>query len=121
MKTTVFRKVLGGLSLTTALFVFQACYGTGMDYMTDVLIEGQVRAKTSELPIPGIKVSVPESGHYTMSDDKGRFSFFSMWRDSLTLRFEDVDSTQNGQYMSRDTIFRVDRENVFLVVDLEKK
>jgi hypothetical protein len=32
------RKLLGGLSLTSALFIFQACYGTPHDMGLDIFI-----------------------------------------------------------------------------------
>ncbi|MBQ1408642.1 MAG: hypothetical protein IIY87_02655 [Bacteroidales bacterium] len=33
----LFRKILGGLSLTTAMFVFQACYGTMSSAEIDIV------------------------------------------------------------------------------------
>ena len=52
------RRIVGGLSFTSALFVFQACYGTPQDFGLDILLEGQVKSKSTGLPIQGIKVSV---------------------------------------------------------------
>ena len=51
MKTNWIKKLIGGLSLTSTMFIFQACYGTPQDFGMDVLIEGQVKSKTSGLPI----------------------------------------------------------------------
>jgi hypothetical protein len=40
MKRNLLRRVLGSLSLTTAAFIFQACYGTPQDFGLDVYISG---------------------------------------------------------------------------------
>jgi hypothetical protein len=55
MKRDWKRKIIGGLCLTSIAFVFQACYGTPQDFGEDLLIEGQVKSKTTGLPIKGIK------------------------------------------------------------------
>src|SRR5512137_1911180 len=103
MKRNWKRKILGGLSLTSALFVFQACYGSLQDFGMDFLVEGKVKAKISGLPIKGIKVSVNENMQYSLTDDNGRFSFYTEILDSLTIKFEDIDSSQNGLYNNKDT------------------
>ena len=35
------------------MFIFQAWYGTPQDFGLDLLVEGQVKSNTSELPIKG--------------------------------------------------------------------
>ncbi len=57
MKRNLVRNLLGGLSLTSALFMFQACYGTGPDDMPDILIEGRVTSAKTGDPVKGIKIS----------------------------------------------------------------
>jgi hypothetical protein len=57
-KRKVLRAIYGTLSFSTALFVFQACYGTDKDFGADYYLKGIVKSKTTNLPIPGIKVSV---------------------------------------------------------------
>ena len=47
MKSNWIRKIIGGMSLTTAMFIFQACYGTPQDMGLDMLVEGQVKSLTS--------------------------------------------------------------------------
>lgn len=51
----IFRKIFGGLSLTAAMFVFQACYGTmpssemvDVDEIVDSLDESMVEAEQGE-------------------------------------------------------------------------
>ena len=121
MKQNWIRKIIGGLSLTSAMFVFQACYGTPQDFRLDLLIEGQVKAKTSGLPIKGIKVSVADNIQYEITDEEGKFSFYTEMLEGLTLQFQDIDSIQNGLYYDKDTVLTELSEKVFLDITLEVK
>ena len=121
MKTNWTRQIIGGLSFTSAMFIFQACYGTPQDFAPDVFIEGQVIAKTSGLPIKGIKVSVAENLQYQMTDENGKFAFYTEILEKLTLKFEDIDSEQNGMYMSKDTVLNNVSDEVILKMILEEK
>jgi len=121
MKRNMIRKIIGGLSLTSVLFVFQACYGTPQDIGFDLLIEGQVVSKTSGLPINGIKVSVANNMQYEMTDEEGKFMFYTEKLEGLTLQFQDIDSTQNGHYIDKDTVLTDMSENVYLDIALEEK
>jgi len=121
MKQNWIRKIVGGLSLTSAMFVFQACYGTPQDFGLDLLIEGQVKAKASGLPIKGIKVSVADNMQYEITDEEGKFSFYTEMLEGLTLQFQDIDSIQNGLYFDKDTVLNELSEKVFLDITLEEK
>lgn len=121
MKQNWIRKIVGGLSLTSALFVFQACYGTPQDFGVDLLIEGQVKAKTSGLPIRGIKVSVADNMQYEVTDEEGKFSFYTEMLEGLTLQFQDIDSIQNGLYFDKDTVLTGLSKKVTLDIILEEK
>ncbi len=121
MKRNVIRKIIGGLSLTSAMFVFQACYGTPQDFGLDLLIEGQVKSKTSGLPIKGIKVSVADNMQYEMTDEEGKFSFYTEMLEGLTLQFQDIDSAQNGLYIDKDTVLTDLNEKIYLDIALEEK
>lgn len=121
MKRNVIRKIIGGLSLTSAMFVFQACYGTPQDFGLDLLIEGQVKSKASGLPIKGVKVSVAENMQYELTDEEGKFSFYTEMLEGLTLQFQDIDSTQNGLYTDRDTVLTDLSKNIYLEIALEEK
>jgi len=121
MKSNWIRKIVGGISLTSAMFVFQACYGTPQDFGFDLLIEGQVKSKTSGLPVKGIKVSVTDNMQYEITDENGKFSFYTEMLKSLTLQFQDIDSTQNGLYANKDTVLNGLSEKVYLDIVLEEK
>ncbi|PLX13449.1 MAG: hypothetical protein C0598_03465 [Marinilabiliales bacterium] len=121
MKKDWIRKAVGGLSLTSALFIFQACYGTPQDLAPDILIEGQVRSLSSGLPIQGIKVSVTDNMQYQMTDNEGKFSFYTEMLTGLTINFQDIDSLQNGHYMDKDTVLTNLSGNVYLDIALQEK
>jgi len=121
MKKNWIRKIVGGLSFTSAMFIFQACYGTPQDFGLDLLVEGQVKSKTSGLPIKGIKVSVTENMQYEITDEDGKFSFYTEMLEGLTLQFQDIDSIQNGLYYDKDTVMAELSENVNLDIMLEEK
>jgi len=121
MKRNWIRKIVGGLSLTSAMFIFQACYGTPQDFGLDLLVEGQVKSKTSGLPIKGIKVSVADNMQYEITNEEGKFSFYTEMLEGLTLQFQDVDSIQNGLYTEKDTVLTEIREKVYLDIIMEEK
>ena len=134
MKTRI-RSILKGLSLTSAMFVFQACYGTPQDFGYDTLIEGKVTSQTSGLPIKGIKVSIRDNMSYEttqkgsmqdyisyeITNDEGEFIIFSPKDSYVTVLFEDVDSTENGSF--KDTYKVLDKldDNIFLDVIMTEK
>lgn len=121
MKRNWIRKIVGGLSLTSAMFIFQACYGTPQDFGHDLLVEGQVKSKTSGLPIKGIKVSVADNMQYEITNKEGKFSFYTEMLEGLTLQIQDIDSSQNGQYADKDTVLTELSEKVYLDIVLEEK
>ncbi|MBI9067798.1 MAG: hypothetical protein JEZ09_10940 [Salinivirgaceae bacterium] len=121
MKRNWIRKIVGALSFTSVMFIFQACYGTPQDFGLDLLIEGQVKSKTSGLPIKGIKVTVVDLMQYEMTDSNGCFSLYTEMREKLKIQFEDVDSIQNGLYINKDSILSNVSEKVFLDINLEEK
>lgn len=121
MKRKWIRKIINGLSFTSAMFIFQACYGTPQDYGDDLLIKGQVKSYTSGLPIKGIKVSVKENMQYVLTDENGNFSFYTEMLDSLTIKFQDIDSIQNEQFVDKDTLLTNINKNIFLNIKLEEK
>lgn len=114
------RRLIGGLSFTTALFVFQACYGPPQGRY-DILINGQVKDKQTGEPIKGVKVSVDSTSQYTYANEIGKFSFYVQDVGNIKIKFEDVDSTLNGSYNNRDTTIYISRfnEDVYLNVLME--
>lgn len=121
MTRNLVRKIIGGLSFTSVLFVFQACYGTMQDLGYDVLVEGQVKSKTTGQPIKGIKVSPINGATYKNTDDEGKFSFYTPADGTLALRFEDVDNSQNGTFQTKDTTLKNVVDMVYVNIALEDK
>lgn len=121
MNRNILKRIIGGLSFTSALFVFQACYGTPQDLGLDLLVEGQVKSSGSNLPLEGIKVSVIENDQYVFTDEKGKFGFYAQVSDSINLAFEVVDSTQNSLYLSKDTVLDVKADRVYVDIKLDEK
>jgi putative lipoprotein (rSAM/lipoprotein system) len=110
-KRRILRNIFKGLTLTSAAFVFQACYGTPEDFGLDVRIHGVVVSRTTNEPIPGIKVSVENYPQYKLTDSKGSFLIYASQEKILYVKFEDIDSTQNGVYLSQEiTIEFIDRD-----------
>jgi hypothetical protein len=121
MKRIWIRNLLGGLSLSTALFLFQACYGTPQDLRVDILIEGLVKSKTTGSPVPGIKISIDNVSQYQYSDAEGKFSLYTEKLDNYNVHFEDIDSTENGSFFNKDTVLMNVNNNVYLNIELEEK
>ena len=121
MKQNWRRKLLGGLSLTSALFIFQACYGTPQDFGLDIFIEGQVKSGKTYIPVKGIKVSVSDKMQFEYTNEEGKFSFYTETADSYKIIFEDIDSNQNGIFAGKDTLLTNIDKRVYLDIVLEEK
>ena len=115
------QKLIAGLSFTSVLFVFQACYGTPQDDGIDILAEGLVKSKTTGLPIEGIKVSNIRFQQYAFTGADGKFSFYTLSDGNLSLRFEDVDFFKNGYFQSHDTILDSKSGSIYVNIALEDK
>jgi len=121
MKPNWRKKILGGLSLTTALFIFQACYGTPQDMGLDILIEGQVKSGKTEKPIKGIKISVEDKVQYQYTDESGKFSFYTESASKYIVKFQDIDSNLNGIFVEKDTVLTNIVKTIYLNIALEEK
>lgn len=121
MNKKFIRKIIGALSFTSVMFVFQACYGTPQDFGLDVCLEGTVKSAKTGLPIKGIRVSVDEEYQYTETDDNGFYSFYVPLSDSLVVSFQDVDSLKNESYLPKDTIVTANEEEMVLNISLTEK
>ncbi len=120
MKANWIRKSLSGLSFASALFIFQACYGTPQDMGLDVYIEGQVKSKATGGAIEGIRVTVANT-QYIYTDAEGKFSLYTGLADEYKVRFQDIDSTENGRFHDKDTILANIEEQTYLSIQLEEK
>ena len=121
MKSNWKKNLFKGLCLTSVAFVFQACYGTPQDLGYDLLIEGKVISKNTGLPVKGIKISVADGPQYVNSDNEGNFGFYTFAQDSIKLTFEDIDGTENGQFIKKDTVLKVTDEKIMLNIALDEK
>lgn len=115
------RKLIGGLSFGSALFIFQACYGTPQDMKPDMLVEGTVKSASSGLPVKGIKVSVPETGSSQITGEDGKYSLWTLFTDSTRISFEDTDLAADGAFLKKDTLIAVPQERVQLNMILSSK
>ncbi|HEY3370651.1 MAG TPA: hypothetical protein VGK10_07380 [Prolixibacteraceae bacterium] len=121
MKKNWGRKIIGGLSFTSAMFVFQACYGTNQDFGLDLHLEGQVKSVSTGLPIKGIKVSVADNMQYDLTNEEGKFSIYTERLENLKIVFEDNDLTKDGAFLKKDTILATTAEKVFLDIQMQEK
>jgi hypothetical protein len=121
MKRKHIRALVGGLSFTTALFVFQACYGMPQDMEHDTLLEGKVVSRTSGLPVKGIKVESDFEKNFVITNELGEFSFYTLRAPSLKLTIIDTDPNADGDYLSKDTTLVDPQDYHFLTIPIEEK
>jgi hypothetical protein len=122
MKSKLLRFFLKSVSLTAVLFVFQACYGTPQDFEQDIQIEGTVVDKSSGLPILGIKVQLGGTLQYTYTDSLGRFYMYQYNNYSdFVLQFSDIDSLENGHFLSLDTTITYSSPYMNIPIALDPK
>jgi hypothetical protein len=121
MKKHLIRNLIKGLSFTSAVFVFQACYGTPQDFGMDLLVEGEVTSRNTGDGIPQIKVSMNNGEYYEYTDEDGRFMFYAEPTDSLKFTFEDFDSSNNTKYLTKDTLVINEGERVYLDIVLDEE
>ncbi len=120
-KRKILRTIYGTLSLSTAVFIFQACYGTPEDFGMDVCITGCVKSKDTNLPIKGIRVSIDNQPQYEITNDEGAFAIYSAKDSVYKLTFEDVDSVQNGSFLPKETVLKLSDNSTYLEVKLDAK
>jgi hypothetical protein len=120
-KRRFFRALFGTLSFTSAMFIFQACYGTPRDFGQDVMIEGIVKAKKTNMPIMGIKVSIENQPQYEFSDSSGKFKIYTSLASAYKLTFSDIDAVKNGDFLSKDTVIQVIKDSVYLNIVMNEK
>ena len=120
-KRKILRTIFGTLSFSSALFIFQACYGTPEDFVTDVSFEGVVKSKTTDLPVTGIKVSLVNQPQTDLTDNTGKFQIYTVKETEYTFRFEDVDANENGSFLTKDTVITNAGKSNILNVKLDVK
>jgi len=115
------RAIFGTLSFSTALFIFQACYGTPADMKEDNRVGGVVTSKTTGLPVPGIKVSWVNQPYTATTDQAGKFFFYLPLKEEYTLRFEDIDNATNGSYLTKDTLVKTQDGQLSLQIKMDSR
>ena len=109
-----FRRALKGISLTAAMFVFQACYGTMDDYYSESRVTFRVVDIESGEPLAGIRVEEQEIrpsdsvevrggryvGDYTETDGT-----VHLWTTAALARYTFVD--KDSVFVPFDTIVKV--------------
>jgi len=120
-KRKLLRKIYGALSLSTALFVFQACYGPMRDLGEDVYFQGCVKSKSTNLPIPGIKVSIENQPQSIFTDNQGSFRIYAVTAPEYKIKFEDIDGALNGNLQPKDTLIKTVDKSAFLYILLDVK
>lgn len=110
--TKWFRNILKGMSLTSILFVFQACYGTPADYRSEETMVDVFVTSPDGHPISNIKVTLqptntenirfePSVGY---TDSQGCYLFYTHEEQQAAITAEDVDGSENGNYSSKDSV-----------------
>ena len=105
------RKLFGGISLTAAMFVFQACYGTGPEFEYRTIDIRVIEAESGN-PIPNIKVMsqwqsnsnncIYDWDNWGCTDSAGTISAdLADYGLQIKFRFSDDDSV----YAVKDTVF----------------
>ena len=79
----------------------------------DFIVNGNVVDKDSDKPIENIRVVIESDTTYTKPD--GSYSFrqdlFEASDMVVKVKFEDIDSTANGEYESANTTLRISKED----------
>lgn len=123
-KKRIIKSIFGLFSLSTMLFVFQACYGTPQDFGQDILLEGKVLSASSQEAIEGVEVRIHDLPQYTTTDAEGHFSIFCPRLDLYKMQFKDVDGEANGQFSDLDStisIQAIEMSSQMLNILLQKK
>jgi hypothetical protein len=118
MRRKIIRNIFKGLTLTSSAFVFQACYGTGEDFGADALLSGVVKSKITNMPIPGIKVSIDNQPQYEVTDADGQFEIYVSTDEDLRVCFEDIDAGEDGAYLPKDTVVQATK-NQDIILDIK--
>lgn len=113
-------RTIRGLSFTSAMFIFQACYGTPQDFGNDILLKGQVTSLQTGEPLEGIKVEVEHSGQYEVTNENGEFSLYTYADSHFKMQFSEVD-TVNVNYTVKDTLIAEGDASNFLNIKLQSK
>lgn len=112
------RNIIGGLSLTSALFIFQACYGTMQDYGNDVHLTGKITSKNTGEALKGIKISIEDDIQYGLTNDEGIFHMYIAPQDTIKLLFQDIKDEK--VYTDKDTTIIHFEQDININIKMEE-
>ena len=130
IKRKMIRYFCTGICLTSAAFVFQACYGPMIDGYDNVVLTGKVTSKSTKSPIMGIQVSVNDEEYlHSFTDKDGNFVFFASFptsnhssKNNISVHFRDIDGIENGWFTDKTLFIDPTNQNeVIMNVELEEK
>lgn len=118
------RKILKSASLTTALFVFQACYGMPQDF-EGLDIQISINDAESGDPIPDVSIQrraadSDEAWFYLGSTDSMGVVNSYIFSTEIDFMFDLRLSTENGEYIQKDTVVSFNENSYRLEVKLKK-
>ena len=103
------RKLFGGISLTAAMFVFQACYGTepGLYYPRDKQVNFRVVDAVSGEPIPDVMVKYqPQSNSDTYEYDWNSLGYTDS-NGLMSSRLMEYEGTTKFRFVDEDSVYAV--------------
>lgn len=106
-KRKLLRFLFGSFSFTALMFTFQACYGMP-GYQMEAVINGRVSDVETNEPVEGLMVVSEQISFADTTDLNGVFSatekryLYDMEEFRFTVT--DIDSTENGEYETLDTM-----------------
>lgn len=120
IKRKFLRNIFGLFSFTTALFVFQACYGVPHDF--DILpcgcyIEGTVKTADSNSPLNNVNISI-NGERLANTDSNGYFNLCVERSDKYRLKAIGGDRSRDGSNSTKDTTLTSFSENDYFHIDL---
>ena len=106
-KQKLLRFLFGSFSFTALMFAFQACYGMpGGEIVTN--IQGRVTDIETNEPVEGLRVFCRDADFVDITNHNGVFrdtnTRILYEYDGFRFTVTDIDSTENGQYETLDTI-----------------
>jgi len=116
-KRKIIRVLLGTVSFSTALFVFQACYGTNKDFGLDTVIKGSVKSSKSNTPLGSIKVSLQNLPQYVFTDKNGEFQIYVPANKTYTITFEDTVTGSNIKTFDTVLVVKKKSESINIVMN----
>ena len=106
-KQKLLRFLFGTFSFTALMFAFQACYGMPGNQM-EAIIQGRVTDMETNEPVEGLQVFSERLGFVDTTDHNGFFSAkeiqYMYDREYFQFTVRDIDSTENWQYETLDTM-----------------